>query len=135
MCRNLWPVWWSTHWAVQETHVCNICLFWLALLVYCYSSNAASFVSCAVYRVKDDRDVLHSSPRLKRACVRQVVLDKWFPPVIDNTIVDKLRSPRLRLLLCGRRDAPRHPQRLRQGLRDRSLSTHILNRHNDVNVL
>ena len=30
-------------------------------------------------RVKEHHNVLRSSPRLKKACVRQVVLDRWFP--------------------------------------------------------
>ena len=29
--------------------------------------------------VKDHHNVLHDSPLLKKACVRRVVLDKWFP--------------------------------------------------------
>ena len=42
-------------------------------------SNAASLASCLFRRVKDRHNLLHDSPRLKNNCVRQVVLDKWFP--------------------------------------------------------
>ena len=42
------------------------------------TSNTASFVVCVVCRVKDHHYLLHHSPRLKEACVRQVVLDKLF---------------------------------------------------------
>ena len=54
-------------------------LYWVALLVYCYLCNTASFGLCAVCRFKDHHMLLHYSPRLKNTCVRQVVLDKWFP--------------------------------------------------------
>ena len=47
----------------------------LTLLVY-----TASFVLCAVYSVKDHHNLQMCSPLLKKTCVRQVVLDKWFPP-------------------------------------------------------
>ena len=39
----------------------------------------ASFVLRALRRVKDHHTVLHDSPLLKKTCVRQTVLDKWFP--------------------------------------------------------
>ena len=52
----------------------------VALLVQSYSSNAASLVLCALRRVKDHCNLPHDSPRLKKSCVRQVVLDKWLPP-------------------------------------------------------
>ena len=52
---------------------------WAALLVWSYLSNTASFVLCVFRRVKDHRHLLHYSPRLKKACVRQVVLDKLLP--------------------------------------------------------
>ena len=50
-----------------------------------YLSNATClmrpclFVFCVVCRAKDHRNSLHDSPILKKACVRQVVLDKWLP--------------------------------------------------------
>ena len=44
-----------------------------------FLSNAASFVSCVFHRVKNHHGLLHDSPLLKNTCVRQVVLDKWFP--------------------------------------------------------
>ena len=56
-----------------------LALVWVALLVSRYSSNTASFVVCAVYGVKDHHDLQIYSPLLKKTCVRQVVLDKWFP--------------------------------------------------------
>ena len=34
---------------------------------------------CVFSRVKDHHNLLHYSPRLKKACVRSVVLDKRFP--------------------------------------------------------
>ena len=48
----------------------------LTLLVY-----AASFALCVFRRVKDHHniDLLNCSPLLKKTCVRQVVLDRWFP--------------------------------------------------------
>ena len=42
-------------------------------------STTASYVSCAFRPVKDHHNVLRSSPLLKKACVRQVVLDKLLP--------------------------------------------------------
>ena len=49
---------------------------WVALLVERYSSNAASFVSCVFRRVKAQNTLLYDLPRLKKTCVRQIVLDK-----------------------------------------------------------
>ena len=40
-----------------------------------YLSNTAAFVSCVFRRVKDQYTLLHDSPLLEKACVRQVVLD------------------------------------------------------------
>ena len=51
----------------------------MALLVSCYLSNKASFVLRVFRSVKDHHNLLHYSICLKKACVRQVVLDKWFP--------------------------------------------------------
>ena len=45
----------------------------------CLICHTASCVLCAVYSVKDHHDLLDCSPLLKNTCVRQVVLDKWFP--------------------------------------------------------
>ena len=39
----------------------------------------ASFVSCAVYSVRDHHNLLTCSPLLKKPSIRQVVLDKCFP--------------------------------------------------------
>ena len=51
----------------------------VAILVERYLSNTASFVVCKFCCVKDHK-LLKYSPRLKNTCVRQVVLDTWFPP-------------------------------------------------------
>ena len=42
-------------------------------------SNPASFALFVFRHVKDHRNSLQSSPLLKKACARQVVLDRWFP--------------------------------------------------------
>ena len=60
-------------------------LNWVALLVERYLSNTASFVLCVLCRVRDGRTLLHDSPSLKNACVRQVVLDEWFHPTEGAT--------------------------------------------------
>ena len=49
-----------------------------------YLSNATCQIRPHLFyvffgRVKDHHNLLHYSPLLKKACVRQVVLDKWFP--------------------------------------------------------
>ena len=41
--------------------------------------NTALFVVCVAYSVKDHKDLLHYLQLLKKTCVRQVVLDRWFP--------------------------------------------------------
>ena len=41
--------------------------------------NAASFVLCVRGHVKDHHNSLQSWPRLKKTCVRHLVLDKWLP--------------------------------------------------------
>ena len=48
-------------------------LFYALLLI-------ASFVVCAVYNVQDQHNLPNDSPLLKNTCIRQVVLDKCFPP-------------------------------------------------------
>ena len=66
----------------------------VALLVQRSSSTAASIVVCVVDRVKDRHDLLQSSPILHKACVRQVLLDKWFPMIgsrIPN-VSDELKT-------------------------------------------
>ena len=57
------------------------CFVWVPLLVYCYLSNAASFVMCCVWSCQGSSYVTlqQDSPRLKTTRVRQVVSDKWFP--------------------------------------------------------
>ena len=40
----------------------------------------ASFVLCVFRRAKDHHNSPHDSPLLKKTCIRQAVLDKWFPP-------------------------------------------------------
>ena len=69
---------------------------WVALLVSRYLSNAASFVLCVLCRVKDRHALQHSSPFLKKACVRQVASDKCFPPsfaVLSSAPFRKLCLP------------------------------------------
>ena len=39
-----------------------------------WTGRTASFVAYALRRVKDEHTSLHDSPRLKKACVREVVL-------------------------------------------------------------
>ena len=46
-----------------------------------YLPNTAPFVVCVFRRVKEHHHVLHSSPLFRTPCVRQVVLDKWFPMI------------------------------------------------------
>ena len=60
------------------------CYIWVALLV-CYSSTAPFSVVCVFRRVTDHHNLLHDSSLLKKACVRQVVLDKWFPLMYDTS--------------------------------------------------
>ena len=50
------------------------------LLVWRYLSNTATFEWCVLCLVKDHHSLLCCSPRSKNTCVRQVVLDKRFPP-------------------------------------------------------
>ena len=45
----------------------------------------------AFRRFKDHRALLHYSPLLKKTCVRQVVLDKWFPLILAHASVDPRR--------------------------------------------
>ena len=66
---------------------------WVALRVQRYLSNTASFVLCASRRAEDHHKLLHYSPLLKNTCVRRVVLDKWFPLVVDRLSVSRLRRP------------------------------------------
>ena len=65
------------NWPYHRT--ANVVLSWVALLVQRYLSSAASFVLCVFRRVKDHHSLLHHSPLLKKACVRQVVSDKRSP--------------------------------------------------------
>ena len=53
----------------------------MALLVSHYLSNTASSVFCTAYSVKDHHKLPNYSPLLRKTCVRQEVLDKWFPLV------------------------------------------------------
>ena len=50
----------------------------MALLVYRYLSNAASFF-VTICHVTDHENLLQYSPFVKKTCIRQVVLDKLFP--------------------------------------------------------
>ena len=51
----------------------------MALLVEGYLSNMATLALCVIRRVKDHNNLPHDLPPLKKACLRQVVLDEWFP--------------------------------------------------------
>ena len=89
---------------------------WVALLVKRYLSNTASFVVCVACRVKDHQHSLHYSPSLKKTCVRQVVLDKWFPLVcgtFGETAPPRIRWSNASLVApsgaCDRRVAKRLP--------------------------
>ena len=82
---------------------------WAALLVERYLSNAALFVLCVLRSVRDHHNLLHYSPRLKKTCVRQVVLDKCFPLITlratvspSGTHSQSPQSPRARRNLCLR---------------------------------
>ena len=66
---------------------------WVAPLVQCYLSNAATLVLCVVCSVRDHPNSLHCSPLLKKACVRQVVLDKCFPRPCLGLEEDRCRTP------------------------------------------
>ena len=66
------------------------------LLGWHYLSNATRLMRprlfyASVRRVKDHRNLLHDSQLLKNNCIRQVVLDKWFPlnhsPCLKNKCV------------------------------------------------
>ena len=65
--------------ALRARAVLKCCLYRAALLVQRYLLYTASLFLCVVRRVKEHHKVLHDSPLLKKTCVRQVVLDKWFP--------------------------------------------------------
>ena len=73
---------------------------WVALFVQRYLSNTASFVLCVFRRVKEHHNLLHDSTRLKKTCVRQVVLDKWFPLKWGSCFVVTCHSFRAAKLRC-----------------------------------
>ena len=52
--------------------------------------KTASFVLRVLRSVNDHHNLPHYSPRLKKPCVRQVVLDKWLPliAVLPGPLVD-----------------------------------------------
>ena len=61
-----------------------------------YLSNATCLMQprcllCAVYTVKDHCDLPYCSPLLKKTCVRQVVLDKWFPLDTLSTLASAMQ--------------------------------------------
>ena len=49
-------------------------------------SNTASFVFCVFRRFKDHDNLREYSPLLKKACVRQIELDKWFPHEVHDVL-------------------------------------------------
>ena len=86
----------------------------MALLVQRYLSHTASFVLCIVYIcVKEHHNLQRYSPLLKKARVRQVVLDKWFPPEIS-----RLGPFSGKATSWGRAEAPRDPGGSFSGPRD-----------------
>ena len=58
---------------------------WVAPLVY-LSDSASFVVLCIVHRVKGHHDLLHDSPLLKKACVRQVYYDYYHYPNQHNDV-------------------------------------------------
>ena len=73
-CGNMW----------QHVATCAHSKEHVAAFGWRYLSQAtcliqASFVECALGRVKDHHTLPHDSPLVKNACVRQVMLDKWLP--------------------------------------------------------
>ena len=58
---------------------------YIYIYIYIYLTNTdclirpCLFELCVFRRVKDHPNLLHCSPLLKKICVRQVVLDEWFP--------------------------------------------------------
>ena len=66
---------------VCELFVVNVCQTCRTALLACLRLLFEYGLVCCVLRcVKDHHKLLHHPPRLKKVCVRQVVLDKWFPP-------------------------------------------------------
>ena len=63
-----------------------------ASLIQRYFSNTASFVLCVFLRVKDHHNLQSYSPLLKKTCVRQVELDKWFPLNMANEFTRTMNS-------------------------------------------
>ena len=77
------------HQSEEASNLFGVALLYYIILYYTilyynilYLSNAACrrlcHVCCVFRRVKD-HDLLKYYPLLKKTCVRQVVLDKWFP--------------------------------------------------------
>ena len=62
-----------------------------ATFVWHYLSNTPSFDLCVLRRVKDHHALPYYPPRLKNSCIRQVVLDKWFPRV-THMILDTTKN-------------------------------------------
>ena len=58
----------------------NAWYLWVALLVCRCLSNAASFVLCVFRLVEDHQHLLHSSPLMKKTCVRQVLSVRQVAP-------------------------------------------------------
>ena len=85
--------------------------------------------------------LLHYSPLLKKTCVRQVVLDKWFPLSLGVTW-DKVHGQpptngRQGSIVRGQRNAPisRASRRfVHDALTNRCLRTHVLSLLNTVQV-
>ena len=67
-------------WPLIQKNCLNVALFGRHYLSKVICLMRPSSYYALFRRVKEHHDALHSSPLLKRACVRQVMLDKWFPP-------------------------------------------------------
>ena len=106
---------------------------WVALLVQHHLSDAASFVFCVFRHVIDHINLPNDSLCLKKTCVREVVLDKWFPPMVASSYLgsqDRLQgsysAARGVIQVIPPELSPRHPLTPRQprstwGVTNRSM--------------
>ena len=58
---------------------------YICTYVYICIHLLCSFALCVVHRVGHHYHLLYGSPLLKKACARQVMLDKWFSMIYHNT--------------------------------------------------
>ena len=74
---------------------------YLLLLFGCHNlSNTTCLIRphlvyalCVFRRVKDHHHLLHDSPLLKNTCLRQVVIDKWFPLTYARCFLRNPQAP------------------------------------------